>query len=137
MKIIPINTSPKISILESKIKGAGRGVFATQDIKKGEVIEVCPVMVVPRKDYPLLKQTILHNYYFMWGKSTCAVCLGFGSMYNHSYNPNATYIKRIKDNIIEFASIKNIKKNEEITVNYNYGKPESKKRLWIADIKTD
>ena len=128
-------SSPKIEVKKSQIPQAGRGVFARDLIKKNEIIEDCPVLVVPRKDYPILKKTILHNYYFMWGKVTCGICFGFGSFYNHSYKPNATYKKDTQNNIIKFIAIKDIKKNEEITVNYNYGNPDNKKSLWIKDIK--
>jgi hypothetical protein len=121
-------------VAKSEIRNAGRGVFASTSIKKDKIIESCPVLVLPRKDYPLVKRTELRNYYFMWGKSTSAICFGYGSIYNHSYEPNATYVKRIKQKRIDFVAIKSIKKGEEITVNYNYGKPESKKRLWIKSI---
>ena len=127
----PIKSLEKIRIAKSKISKAGRGVFATQKIKKGEVIENCPVLVLPKKDYPIVKQTILRNYYFMWGKATCGICLGFGSIYNHSYDPNAIYKKKIKDELIQFITIRDIKKGEEITVNYNYGNPNDKSSLWI------
>lgn len=130
-----VTPSPKIEIKKSQIPNAGRGVFARVPIKKGKLIEECPVLVVPRKDYHALKKTVLYNYYFMWGKVTCGICFGFGSIYNHSYKPNATYKKDIKNDIIRFVAIKNIKKGEEITVNYNYGNPESKKQLWIKEIK--
>jgi SET domain-containing protein len=123
-------------ISKSSIPKAGRGVFAGKTIKKGEVIEVCPVLVLPRKDYPTLKKTLLRNYYFMWGKVTCTLCFGYGSLYNHGYNPNATYYKLIKDKIIKFIAIKDICRGEEIIVNYNYGKPESKKKLWIKEISS-
>jgi len=130
-----LKPSDKVYLSDSKIPKAGRGVFAGQSIKKGEIIENCPVLVLPRKDYPLAKKTILRNYHFMWGKATSAICFGFGSFYNHSYQPNATYKKRIKEEVIEFIAIKNIKKGEEITVNYNYGDPNDKGPLWIKDIK--
>ena len=136
MNIKKVISSPKIEIRKSQIPRAGRGVFTKELIKKDEEIEGCPVLVVPRKDYPILKKTILHNYYFMWGKVTCGICLGFGSIYNHSYKPNATYKKDIKNHIIRFVTIKNIKKGEEITVNYNYGDPDDKSPLWIKDIKS-
>ena len=125
----------KIYITKSKIKNAGRGVFAIVNFRKGEIIEQCPVIVLSRKDYLLAKKTELKNYYFMWGKVTSAICLGYGSVYNHSYEPNATYKKQIKEKTINFVAIKNIKKGEEITVNYNYGKPEDKRTLWIKSIK--
>lgn len=136
MSIKKVTPLLKIEVRKSQISKAERGVFAKDLIKKDEVIEICPVLVVPRKDYPILKKTILRNYYFMWGKVTCGICLGFGSLYNHSYKPNATYKKDIKDQTIRFIAIKNIKKGEEITVNYNYGDPDDKKSLWIKDIKS-
>ena len=71
----------------------------------------------------------------MWGKATSAICFGYGSFYNHSYQPNATYKKKIKDKVIEFIALKDIKKSEEITVNYNYGNADDKSRLWIKEIK--
>jgi len=130
-----IAASPKIEIGESRIPKSGRGIFSRKSIKKDEIIEECPVLVVPRKDYLILKKTVLRNYYFMWGKVTCGICLGFGSLYNHSYTPNATFKINIKNRTIVFIAIKDIKKSEEITVNYNYGDPESKKTLWIKEIK--
>ena len=127
-------SSPKIKIGKSKITNAGRGVFASGAIKKGELIEECPVLVLPRKDYSLVKKTLLRNYYFLWGKVTCGICLGFGSLYNHSYEPNAAYEKSIMKQIIRFLAIKRIRKGEEITVNYNYGNPANKTELWIKGI---
>jgi hypothetical protein len=125
----------RIYISQSNIPKAGRGVFASGNIKREEVIEKCPVLILPRKDYPNLKKTALRNYYFMWGKSTAAVCFGYGSLYNHSYQPNATYKKRVKEQTIEFVAITDIKKGEEITVNYNYGDPEDKSPLWIKSVR--
>lgn len=124
-----------VIVKKSRISKAGRGVFALKKMYKGEIIEKCPVLVLPKKDYPIAKKTELKNYYFMWGKVTSAICFGYGSLYNHSYEPNATYKKRIKRQIIEFIALKEIKKDEEITVNYNYGNSESKKSLWIKKIK--
>jgi SET domain-containing protein len=74
----------------------------------------------------------------MWGDEEpkkVAICFGFGSMYNHSYEPNATYKKRLNENVIEFIAIRPLKKDEEISVNYNYGRPDDKSELWIEDIK--
>ncbi len=131
----PISPSKKVFVSKSSIPKAGRGVFASMLIKKDEVIEECPVFVLPKKDYPIIKKSALRNYYFMWGKTTSAICFGFGSFYNHSCKPNATYKKKIKEQTIEFLAIKDIKKGEEITVNYNYGKPDNKNPLWIESIK--
>ncbi len=134
--MIDVTPSNKVFVAKSRIKGAGRGVFAKKRIKKGKFIEGCPVFVLPRKDYLVVKKTALRDYYFMWGKTTVGVCFGYGSLYNHSYDANATYKKLIKDKIIEFVAVKDIEKGEEITVNYNYGKSDDKKKLWIKSIKS-
>ena len=134
--MVKLYTSKKIYIVKSKIKRAGRGVFAAQNMKKKEVIETYPIIEIPKNDVSNLKESILVNYYFYFGKKNevLAIALGFGSIYNHSYGPNATYKKRIKNKTIDFVAIKDIKKGEEITVNYNYGNPEDKSPLWIKGI---
>nr|QBM02185.1 hypothetical protein [uncultured archaeon] len=124
--------SKKIYLSKSKIKNAGRGVFASKDIKKNEVIEICPVIEVPMDDLSNLKESILVKYYFSFedNKDLLVIALGFGALYNHSYKPNATYKKISKDKVIEFGAIKDINKDEEITVNYNSGDPDDKSQLW-------
>ena len=125
--------SGQIYIGQSKIPNAGRGVFARGDIKKGEVIERCPVILVSRADTSNLKESILVTYFFYFGKSKekLAIALGFGSIYDHSYEPNATYKVKPREKVIEFTAIKDIKKDEEITVNYNFGNPKNKSPLWF------
>ncbi len=34
---------------------------------------------------------VLAKYFYMWNKKEMAISLGFGSLYNHSYTPNADY----------------------------------------------
>lgn len=131
-----LHPSPKIYLAVSDIAQAGRGVFAATDITSDETIEVCPIIELPAgADYEHMKATKLRDYYFMWQtKDRAVICLGFGSLYNHSYTPNATYQKNIGDQTITFRAIKAIQKDEEVTVNYNYGKPDGKSKLWIEDV---
>ncbi len=126
-------TSEKVYISQSKILNAERGVFAKCDIKKGEIIETCPVILVSKHDMSNLNESILVTYFFYFGKNKerLAVVLGFGSIYNHSYEPNATYKIRPREKTIEFSASKNIKKDAEITFNYNYGNPKDKSPLWF------
>jgi LPXTG-site transpeptidase (sortase) family protein len=42
--------------------------------------------------------------------------LGFGSIYNHTYEPNAKYRIRQKENTIEFIALKDIKKDDIVYV---------------------
>ncbi|MFM8476053.1 MAG: SET domain-containing protein-lysine N-methyltransferase [Planctomycetaceae bacterium] len=47
-----------------------------------------------------------------------AIALGFGSLYNHSYSPNARY-DDVGRQIKEYKALRDIQKGEEITINYN------------------
>ena len=145
----------KVYLSKSKIPKAGRGVFAVTGIKQGEIIERCPIIETPVKDYSHLRKTELKSYYFLWNRvkakgdqnlwskkskvkikdKKAAIALGYGSLYNHSYQPNATYKKKFKEKVIDFIAICPIKKGEEITVNYNLGDPTNTSSLWIKSIK--
>lgn len=135
---IPENPAPssKIRLGPSTLSGAGRGVFATAAIQAGELIESCPVIALKDvRDREKLRRTGLINYYFLWGdkRDRPAICLGFGSLYNHSYEPNAAYKKFIEQEQMDFFALKDIQAGEEITVNYN-GVPTDTKKLWIPSI---
>jgi len=47
------------------------------------------------------------------------VVLGYGSLYNHSLNPNVDYITNTELDIFEFISFKKIKKGEELFIKYD------------------
>jgi SET domain-containing protein len=101
------------------VKGKGRGVFAACAIKKGTIIERVPVLLVPIEDLTDgLKNPTLNKYFYHWNKKHVAVSLGYGSLYNHSYEPNARYVHGSK--ILTYRSLRDIAKGEEITINYNY-----------------
>lgn len=107
----------------------GKGIFATEDIPRGKIIEICDVIRLSANDTKIIDKTSLYDYYFGWGKCS-AIALGNGSLYNHSYEPNAKYKKDFPKGKLLFVSIKHIKKGEEITVNYN-GDPKIKERVWF------
>lgn len=120
MEIFP---PKKIKVVN--IKGKGRGVVATQNIKKNETIEYCPVVFLSDEEAELFKKdtTVLH-FYYMWQYAIRKYCImmGYGSLYNHSSNPNADVnydTKKIKDYLI-FKAIKNIKKGEEVVYDYEF-----------------
>jgi SET domain-containing protein len=101
----------------------GRGVFAVDPIPAGVEIENAPVIVVPRDEVAHLVQTVLHAYHFLWGGTgdESAIALGYGSLYNHSTDPNAMYVKKTQLGVITFVSLRPIAAGEEITVSYNGG----------------
>ncbi len=102
----------------------GRGVFALKDFKAGEIVESCPVINITPKERKRLEKTIFNFYIYPW-RSTRSGCLalGYGSIYNHSFNPNADWKQNFKTNSMVYRAIKPIKKGEEVLVNYN-GEPD-------------
>ncbi len=121
---------PSIYIAPSAL--GGRGIFTSRDIVEGSILEICPVIVLPPEDIPLIHKTRLHDYYFLWGEKEdhCAIILGFGSFYNHSYRPNAEYFPDYEHLTMDFKAIKPIQAGEEITVNYG-GDPNAEEKLWF------
>jgi uncharacterized protein len=99
----------------------GMGVFAAKDITEGEIIEICPVLLFPKAQLPAMRMTVLDDYYFDWGSDGewFAIALGYGSLYNHSYTPNAEYGMDFDAKTIDVYCIRDIKPGEEIVFNYN------------------
>jgi hypothetical protein len=77
---------PHLRVAESPT-GAGRGVFAARDIVVGEAIE----------------------------RST-ALALGYGSLYNHRYSPNAETLETPDELVI--TALADIAEGSEIFINY-------------------
>jgi len=104
-----------------KTAKAGRGVFTSERIPKGTVIEISPVVVMSNEDRIHLDKTKLHDYIFEWGKEQkqCCMALGLIPMYNHSYKSNCEYIMDYEDELMYIQTVTVIKKGEELTINYN------------------
>ena len=129
-------TSARESFFEIRLlPGKGRGVFAKQDFPRGSVLEMTPIIEIPQKDWQIIEKTCLHNYAFGWGQDQdqAAIALGLGSLFNHSYEPNAFYRKKLRELVIEFIALRDIRSGEEITVNYS-GHPYGKQPLWFESV---
>ncbi len=112
--------------------GRGRGVFATQPIAAGELIERSPVLVSPASEWPALEKTVLYNYVFEWGETEedSGIALGYAGLFNHSFAPNARYRRRTADLLIDVTAVRAIAAGEEITMNYN-GDPDDRTPVWF------
>jgi len=110
---------PSTLIFLRKVKAKGRAVFAKAAIKKGTIIERAPVMLVPISELAGgMANPALHKYFFQWSKTHVAMILGYGSLYNHSYRPNARYTHGSLS--ITYLALRDIAAGEEITINYNF-----------------
>ncbi len=100
-----------------------RGLLATRDIAVGEMIERCPVILIPVTQEDALEATVLGNYYFLWDDDFYAIALGYGSFQNHSYHANVSFLRDFEKQQIIFTAAKAIRQGEELTINYN-GDPD-------------
>jgi SET domain-containing protein len=112
--------------------GKGRGIFTTEDIEQGTVIEISPVIVMSREDRKLLDQTLLHDYIFEWGtdRKGCCMALGYIPIYNHSYRSNCEYEMDYAEALISVRTVRFIKAGEELSINYN-GDWNNGKPVWF------
>lgn len=120
-------SSTKLNIRSSPLHGIG--VFAATNISQGELVEVCPIILLNEVDTKSIDTTKLYNYYFSWDKGS-AIALGYGSLYNHSYTPNISYEKDYSSRTIRFIALRDIAIDEELCSNYN-GTPESQEKVWF------
>ena len=100
--------SSKIKVKPSSLHGMG--VFAIEPIPKGEVIEVCYYTTV---SIPNPQDSILKRYCFATKKGI-AIAWGYGSIYNHSFEPNIKFVNSSEDFIV-FSAEGNIEIGEELT----------------------
>jgi len=105
----------------------GRGVFAAWRFDIGDVVEDCPVLLVPADAIVALE---LDGYCFEWDDDRCAIALGYGSLYNHSWQPNARYDFDHDAGIVSYTAVHPIEPGEEITINYS-GDPDGRTDLWF------
>lgn len=105
-----------------------RGIFALKDFEKNEIIEIAPFKICQSKC------SCLSNYLFAKDMSyeeenkiedeKTLVVFGYGSLYNHSSNPNTEHIEvfpesdDITKHYMAFYAIKPIKTGEEIKHSY-------------------
>ncbi|MBE9237921.1 SET domain-containing protein-lysine N-methyltransferase [Anabaena aphanizomenioides LEGE 00250] len=115
-------------VRDTEIKG--RGVFAQRDFELGEIIDIANVIVIPKQQVKLITHTVLCNYYFGWHGESGAIALGYGSLFNHSYQPNALYVKKFDQQVIEIIAYKYIREGQEITINYN-GNVDDLTPIWF------
>jgi hypothetical protein len=115
-----IEYHPPIKVYIKPSPGKGLGVFAKYKIFKGEVFEICPLY-----DLEIEVGTpnqFLYNYRFLFPNSPNpeknVVVWGYGSLYNHSNNPNADWRDHSTEFAFEYFARKDILIGEEICTWY-------------------
>lgn len=101
-------------------KEKGYGVFTKELIPKDSLIEVCYCV-------PAIGSLDWNDFVFENSKDSFFLPLGFGCIYNHSFDNNIRWLKTNRDNITVFFSTRDIQPEEELC--HNYGKLWWKLRL--------
>jgi SET domain-containing protein len=110
---IKVSTSDKLQNI--------RCIRAEEFIKQGEIIEECPVVLVPHSQLDPLSNTVLNYYEFVWDETNEAIAFGYGSLYNHSANPNVEFSFDYDRRVIIFSAKHDIQVDEEMFIDYLQG----------------
>jgi SET domain-containing protein len=113
-------TRSKLQVKQSPIHGYG--VFADDDIEADSIIEECYTLIHKKEVVPF------SSFYFS-ADQYAALALGFGSIYNHSNNPNARMVFDHEHSLVVFYAKRAIKSGEEICISYGKEWFESRKLL--------
>jgi hypothetical protein len=104
-----------------------RGAFATKDIKKGEIVEVCPVILEKREN--VKSNTEIDNYVFSSGREgEVAVAFGYCSLFNHDDEYNVEWQVDPQSQKVVLKATQDINKGDEMFISYgkNYWKSRDK-----------
>lgn len=123
-----------IEVKTSKLSNGdlNRGVFATRDIAKGDLIHQAPVLPYLNEEHEHIEKTLLADYAFEYGANHTAILLGYGMLFNHSYTPNAHYDINFDNHTFDFYAYTDITAGEEILINYN-GDVDCDDPLWFYE----
>jgi SET domain-containing protein len=111
-----------LELRQSNISSAGLGVFTRKNIVKDETVEIAPLLLI--KDdclFQVKKNNILDDYVFTSPETNAkyyGLALGYGSMYNHSDEPNIDYIFDHENKKMIYKAIKDIEKGSELYISY-------------------
>ncbi|MFX3632726.1 MAG: SET domain-containing protein [Candidatus Pristimantibacillus sp.] len=128
-----------IEVKASKLSDGefNRGVFAKQDIAKGVLFHEAPVIPFPNEEHDqYIEKTLLADYVFAYGANHTAILLGYGMLFNHSYEPNAYYDLNFDNHTVDFFAYKDVKAGEELLINYN-GEVDNDDPLWFNEEKQE
>lgn len=128
-----------------RVARKGRGVFCKSAIRKGEVLEITPAVVLNERATARADKTILGDYTFVTGgiskrqrekagvkkpDNASSVVMGIMSFCNHGRAPNAEISWAEMGGTLYYIlkAIRDIPKNAEICTTYGEG--------WFRDRKT-
>lgn len=102
------------------IPGYGRSIIAAENIYGGELVMVNDTLVLSEQDTKTLSNTQLWKYTYSLRENQDLICLGIGSLLNHSEDPNLDYTLTDDSHPrLHFRALRNIKAGEQLFINYS------------------
>lgn len=98
-------------------KGSSFMVKANDKFRKGEIVEICPVILVTEsaKSIPKINDIIFE---IDKEKDQYGLVLGYGSLYTHSDTPNMDFAYNASSKQMYFIARRAINTNEELTIDF-------------------
>ena len=92
-------------------------VKANSKFRKGEIVEICPVIIVDStaKNVEKIKDILFE---IDKNKDQYGLVLGYGALYTHSETPNLDFAYKASTKHMYFIARRNIKENEELNIDY-------------------
>lgn len=129
------NLDRKKSLYLKHVGHKGRGVFSRTPVKKGEILETTPALLLNEKATLDADRTLLLNYTFVLGNVSAAqrkkagikkaghgsaLVMGILAFCNHCEQPNAEILWEELDGTLYYMlrATRNIPKNTEICTSY-------------------
>ena len=135
-EIIDVTNSSAGVLRVVEMAGRGRAVVAAQNIRREQLVERAPVLVVEEEERAVIDASSIGAHIFMWehgsvgddiysGKGRAAVVLGLASLVNHSATPNCRFVRYIEARALDVIALRDIAAGEEITFDYGM-------KLWFT-----
>jgi len=120
---------PPLKLKVAQVPGKGLGVFSTQPIAEGELIERCPLILLGESDTAFMRggsDCLRYYYLHQIRHSQDCLMLGFGSLYNHSKTPNCDpeYDEDRGSRCISYRALREIQIGEELLWDYQFEESE-------------
>lgn len=142
--------APDVYVMDTGTR-KGRGVFAARAFQAGELVELCPVIVIPnpkskvspppqiKVDFIRSMKVILYNWSGLTRTFGKALALGYGSLYNSANPANMRYEADAALPALRFIAHRDIAADEELTINYSGsgGAVESPDYHWFTDMEIE
>lgn len=112
---------PESVLRVMQMRDGGRGLVASRTVRAGELLDSCPVLLLPEDAGGSVGASFIGNYVFEWDDApqahTYALALGLTSLCNHSGRANAE-VTLYEEGWLQMTALRDIDEGEAVTIYY-------------------